>query len=141
MADAICDAVRKVCDGVMLDLHGAMVTTAHDDGEGELLRRIRAIAPDMPIAVSLDFHTNLSAEMVSNATVITSYCAYPHIDMEETGRRAGETLIRVMKGEINPVKLWHSLPMLTYMLCQTPLEQPMQDIMNRAKATETSGDV
>ncbi|MFP6726190.1 MAG: M81 family metallopeptidase, partial [Alphaproteobacteria bacterium] len=52
MADAICDAVRKDCDGVMLDLYGAMVTTAHDDGEGELLRRIRAIAPDMPIAVS-----------------------------------------------------------------------------------------
>ena len=91
MADAICDAVRKDCDGVMLDLHGAMVTTAHDDGEGELLRRIRAIAPDMPGAVSLDFHTNLSAEMASNATVITSYCTYPHINMEETGRRAGET--------------------------------------------------
>ena len=141
MSDTICDVVQKGCDGVMLDLHGAMVTTAHDDGEGELLRRIRAIAPDMPIAVSLDFHANLSAEMVSNATVITGYCTYPHIDMEETGHRAGETLIRFMKGEINPVILWHSLPMLTHMLCQTPLEQPMKDIMNRAKTAEASGDV
>ena len=141
MADAICDTVKRGCDGVMLDLHGAMVTAAHNDGEGELLRRIRGIAPDIPIAVSLDFHTNLSAEMVANATVITGYCTYPHIDMEETGRRAGETLIRAMKGEINPVILWHSLPMLTHMLCQTPLEQPMKDIMNRAKAAEASGDV
>ena len=140
MANAICDAVCKGCDGVMLDLHGAMVTSEHDDGEGELLRRIRVVAPDMPIAVSLDFHANLSAEMVANATVITGYCTYPHIDMEKTGRRAGKTLIRVMKGEINPVKLWHSLPMLTHMLCQTPLEQPMKDIMNRAKAAEASGD-
>ena len=104
------------------------------------MRRIRAIAPDMPIAVSLDFHTNLSAEMASNATVITGYCTYPHIDMEETGRRAAETVIRVMKGEINPVILWNSLPMLTHMLCQTPLEQSMKDIMNRAKAAEASGD-
>ncbi|HIC34456.1 MAG TPA: hypothetical protein EYO78_06605, partial [Gammaproteobacteria bacterium] len=39
------------CDALMLDLHGAMVTRTHEDGEGELLRRIRAIAPDLPIAV------------------------------------------------------------------------------------------
>jgi microcystin degradation protein MlrC len=109
MADAICDAVRAGCDGVMLDLHGAMVTEAHDDGEGELLRRIRATAPDIPIAVALDFHTNLTAVMVNNVTVMTGYCTYPHIDMGETGRRAGETLIRAMAGDINPVMLWHSL--------------------------------
>lgn len=141
MATAICDAVRTGCDGVMLDLHGAMVTQAHDDGEGELLRRIRAIAPELPIAVALDFHTNLSAAMIANATVIAGYCTYPHIDMAETGRRAGETLIRTLAGEVRPVMLWHSLPMLTHMLRQTPLEQPMKDIMDRAKAAEAGGEV
>src|SRR5690606_28491061 len=30
-------------DGVYLDLHGAMVTEHHDDGEGEILRRVREI--------------------------------------------------------------------------------------------------
>jgi microcystin degradation protein MlrC len=44
---------------VLLDLHGAMVTQTYDDGEGELLRRIRAIAPSVPIGVALDMHTNL----------------------------------------------------------------------------------
>ncbi|MDP7549461.1 MAG: M81 family metallopeptidase [Alphaproteobacteria bacterium] len=141
MAAAICEAVQRGCDGVMLDLHGAMVTTEHDDGEGELLRRIRAIAPEVPIAVALDFHTNLSAVMIANATVITGYCTYPHIDMAETGRRAGETLIRTLAGEVTPVMLWHSLPMLTHMLRQTPLDQPMQDIMNRAMAAEAAGEV
>ncbi len=141
MADSICDAVRAGCDGVMLDLHGAMVTEDFDDGEGELLRRIRAIAPEMPIAVALDFHTNLTAAMVGNATVITGYCTYPHIDMGETGRRAGETLIRAMRGEVRPVMLWHSLPMLTHMLRQTPLDQPMKDIMDRAMAAEAGGEV
>ena len=141
MADSICDAVRGGCDGVMLDLHGAMVTEGHDDGEGELLRRIRAIAPEMPIAVALDFHTNLTAVMIANATVITGYCTYPHIDMAETGRRAGATLLRAMAGEGKPVMLWHSLPMLTHMLRQTPLDQPMKDIMNRAMAAEAGGEV
>ena len=141
MATSICDAVGRGCDGVMLDLHGAMVTEVHDDGEGELLRRIRAVAPEIPIAVALDFHTNLSAVMIANATVITGYCTYPHIDMAETGRRAGETLIRTLAGEVNPVMLWHSLPMLTHMLRQTPLDQPMKDIMNRAMSAETGGEV
>jgi microcystin degradation protein MlrC len=141
MADSICQAVGAGCDGVMLDLHGAMVTQDHDDGEGELLRRIRAIAPGIPIAVALGFHTNLTAVMVNNATVITGYCTYPHIDMGETGRRAGETLIRAMAGEIKPLMLWHSLPMLTHMLRQTPMDQPMKDIMNRAMAAEAAGEV
>ncbi len=141
MAESICDAVRAGCDGVMLDLHGAMVTKGHDDGEGELLRRIRAIAPEMPIAVALDFHTNLSAVMIANSTVITGYCTYPHIDMDETGRRAGETLVRAMAGQVKPMMLWHSLPMLTHMLRQTPLDQPMKDIMNRAMAAEAAGEV
>ena len=52
-------------DAIYLDLHGAMVTEAHEDGEGELLRRIRAVVgPDLPIAVSLDFHANVSQAMV-----------------------------------------------------------------------------
>ena len=141
MAEGICAAVARGCDGVMLDLHGAMVTTDHNDGEGELLRRIRAVAPDIPIAVALDFHTNLTAAMVANATVITGYCTYPHIDMAETGRRAGETLIRALRGEVKPVMVWHSLPMLTHMLRQTPLDQPMKDIMDRAKVAEAGGEV
>jgi microcystin degradation protein MlrC len=37
--------------------------------------------------------------------------------------------------------LWHSLPMLTHMLRQTPMDQPMKDIMNRAMAAEAAGEV
>src|SRR5262245_32161037 len=47
IAGRIVEAVRGGCDAVLLDLHGAMVTRTHDDGEGELLRRIRAVAPDI----------------------------------------------------------------------------------------------
>ena len=60
-AGAITDAIAAGCDAVLLALHGAMATESHDDGEGELLRRIRALAPQVPIAVALDFHTNLTA--------------------------------------------------------------------------------
>lgn len=63
---AIVDAVAQGCDAVLLDLHGAMVTQTFDDGEGELLRRIRAVAPHVPIGVALDMHTNLYDAMGQN---------------------------------------------------------------------------
>jgi len=141
IAAAVLEAVARGCDGLMLDLHGAMVTDRHDDGEGALLRRVRALAPDLPIAVALDFHTNLTEEMVRNATVITGYCTYPHTDMHETGARAARTLLRAIDGEVSPVMLWRSLPMLTHMLKQTPAAQPMKDIMDRAMAAERHGAV
>ena len=141
MAGSITDAVEAGADAVFLALHGAMVTQTHDDAEGELLRRIRAIAPDMPIAVSLDFHLGMSPELCSNATVVTGYRTYPHIDTYETSQRAGSTLLRALDGDCAPIISWGVLPLMTNMLRQTPLHQPMKDIMDRAIAAEASGEV
>ena len=141
ITDRICQDVADGCDAVMLDLHGAMVTEDFDDGEGELLRRIRQIKPDLPVAVALDFHANLTEEMVANSTVIAGYRTYPHIDMRETGQRAGQTLLRAIKGEIKPRSIWGSLPMMTHMLKQTPARQPMKDIMDLAIEAERSDRV
>lgn len=79
-------------DAVCLDLHGAMMAEHVEDGEGELLRRIRAILPDVAIAVSLDLHGNITPEMFELADILEGYRTYPHIDMAETGRRTAEAL-------------------------------------------------
>ena len=139
MVEAIVGAVRGGCDAVFLALHGAMVAEHVDDGEGELLRRIRAVAPTVPIAVGLDFHSHMTAAMVDNATVITGYCTYPHVDMGDTGQRAGRTMMRALRGEIEPVMVWGSLPMMTSTLVHTPSRQPMKDVMDMAMAAEASG--
>src|SRR5579864_2861343 len=90
IAGLICDAVAKGgFDGIMLDLHGAMVTESLEDGEGELLRRIRAIDAKTPIAVAYDMHANLYEAMIANATVVAGYRTYPHIDTYDTAKRAG----------------------------------------------------
>ena len=141
MAGSILEAVEAGADAVFLALHGAMVTETHDDAEGELLRRIRTVAPDMPIAVSLDFHLGMSPALCSNATVVTGYRTYPHIDTYETSQRAGATLLRALAGECDPIISWGVLPLMTNMLRQTPLHQPMKDIMDRAIEAEASGEV
>lgn len=98
----IVEGIRAAApDAVYLDLHGAMVTEAHPDAEAEILRRVRAVAgPDLPIAVSLDLHGNLSRAFFDLATVVTVYRTYPHVDMAETGARAAALLDHALAGSV-----------------------------------------
>ncbi|MSP83788.1 MAG: M81 family peptidase [Alphaproteobacteria bacterium] len=90
-------------DGILLALHGAMVAEGHDDGEGELLARIRAaVGRPVPLAITLDLHANVSDRMAGLADIIVSYRTYPHIDMRERGEQAGGLLERAMAGAIRP---------------------------------------
>ncbi len=132
MAGRIVDAVSAGCDAVMLDLHGAMVTRAFEDGEGELLRRIRAVDPHVPIAVSLDMHANLFEAMVSNCTVLAGYHTYPHVDMDATARRAGQLLVDALKGKVNPVMAWGNAPMLPHVMRQGTDDLPNRMLQARA---------
>ncbi|WP_264214005.1 M81 family metallopeptidase [Leisingera thetidis] len=103
--DTICgkllDGLRAAgpLDGIFLDLHGAMVTESHADGEGEILRRIRAlVGPDLPVVVSLDLHANISPASVQLADYIAIFRTYPHLDMGGTGARCVPVLQRLLKG-------------------------------------------
>lgn len=140
MTDRICAAIEKGCDAIMLDLHGAMVTEDVEDGEGTLLARIRRMAPDTPVAVALDMHTNLFPAMVNNATVLAGYSTYPHVDVYETGLRAGNALMSVLKGEIRPTKAWANRPMLPHVMRQGTHAFPNREIQARAREMEARGE-
>ncbi len=100
-------------DGVLLILHGAMVSESYDDGEGEILRRLRAvIGPDLPVAVTLDPHANVSAQMCDLAQILVSFTTYPHVDIRATGLRTAELLHRAIIGDIHPITLRAHRPML-----------------------------
>src|SRR5689334_19472285 len=140
IAGMICDAVAKGgYDGMFLDLHGAMVTESFEDGEGELLRRIRAIDPKTPIAVSLDMHANLYDAIIANATVVTGYRTYPHIDTYETARLAGEILLRTIRGEVRPVMAWGNVPMLPHVMRQGTDDHPNKELQRRCAAMSAEG--
>jgi microcystin degradation protein MlrC len=85
-------------DAVYLDLHGAMVAEHCDDGEGELLARVRkVVGARVPIVASLDLHANVTRAMVDLADGLIAYRTYPHVDMAETGRRAAQLLDATLK--------------------------------------------
>jgi microcystin degradation protein MlrC len=132
-------AAKAGCDAMLLDLHGAMVTKTYEDGEGELLRRIREVAPDVPIAVALDMHANLYPAIVEHATVVAGYQTYPHIDMDSTALRAGRALFRGLADEVRPTMAWGNAPMLPHVMRQGTDDFPNQALQARVREMESQG--
>jgi microcystin degradation protein MlrC len=139
LAGSIVEAVRGGCDAVALDLHGAMVAEGADDGEGELLRRIRTVAPEVPIAVALDLHGNITQAMVGAADVLVGFKTYPHVDMVETGRHAARLIFSWIDGGPRPYTAWAQPPLLSHTLRSATAEGAMQRAVERAKQMEGEG--
>jgi microcystin degradation protein MlrC len=136
ICNSIVEAVKQGCDAVLLDLHGAMVSEFAVDGEGELLKRIRSIAPNIPIAVALDLHANVTPAMVENCDVMVSFKTYPHIDMYETGLLAGELLRDMLQGKIKPSMAYRQIPLLSHTLRSNTNEGAMKAAVQAAIAME-----
>ncbi|MCI0702020.1 MAG: M81 family metallopeptidase [Planctomycetia bacterium] len=128
---------RAQPDGILLALHGAMVTPKHPDADAEVLRRLRAaIGPNVPLAVSLDFHGNVSPQMADTANILVGYQTYPHVDQRQRGRFAAELLTRTVRGEVRPVCFVAKPPMLLNLLGQDTNRQPMKELMGTAREME-----
>jgi microcystin degradation protein MlrC len=118
-------------DGLFLDLHGAMVTRHLEDGEGELLRRIRAlVGPDLPVVAALDLHANVSESMVAHSDVLVAYRTYPHVDMADTGARCLPVLDRLMRGE-RLARAWRHGGYLVGLPWQCTLIEPARGLYAR----------
>jgi microcystin degradation protein MlrC len=141
IADAVAEAVSRGCDAVLLDLHGAMVTESHQDGEGVLLEQLRRVAPGTPIVAALDFHANLTGRMVASADALIGYKTYPHLDMYETGLRVARLGLATAKGACSPTMAWGNRPMLPHVMRQATDDQPMKDLIDAARRAETGGRV
>jgi len=140
ISGAILEAVRQGgWDGILLDLHGAMVSQSHEDGEGELLRRLRAIDPVTPVGVTLDMHANIYDDLVRLSTVITGYHTYPHVDVREAGELCARVLIRAIRGEVKPVMRWANRPMLPHVMRQGTHAEPNRGLQEACKAHEEAG--
>lgn len=135
-------AFQGQLNGVLLGLHGAMVTDFCEDGEGELLQRLRAqLGPEVPIAITLDPHANVSKKMCDLANIMVAYKTYPHIDMQLAGAHAAEILHRAMVGEIRPVTLRITRPMLEEVNGGRTDIGPMIQRLSQARAYEQQTDV
>ncbi len=136
----ITEAIRQMpsLDAVYLDLHGAMVTESHEDGEGEILSRVRAaIGEDLPLVASLDMHANVTSKMVATADLLTIYRTYPHIDMAETGARAYRMLRNLITSG-RPAKAWRQTDFLIPLHAQHTGADPARALYQKVATVETA---
>ena len=124
-------------DGVLIALHGAMVTPNYPSADTEVLRRLRdAVGASVPIAATLDFHGNISPRMADHADMLVGYQTYPHVDQRERGLFAAELLTRAARKEIRPVSHVARPPMLLNLLGQDTAREPMKSLMGKARLAE-----
>ena len=127
-------------DAVYLDLHGAMVTEDFEDGEGELLRRVRAaVGPDVPVAISLDYHANVTPRMVECSDALIAYRTYPHVDRVETGQYAARAMARLLERGRPAGRALRKAPFLIPLNGQCTLVDPSKRVVGMTRVAD--GDV
>ena len=127
-------------DAVYLDLHGAMVADHLDDGECEIVRRVRCVVgPDVPIAAALDLHGNISEEFVSLVDVLAGFRTYPHIDMAATGATAARMLGGMMTSGLRPAKAFRRMSYLVPIPFQSTDLAPADDLYAQLSTVEAEG--
>lgn len=140
--DRLLASVDQSNDGVLLILHGAMVAESCADVEAEVLRRVRAkIGDEIPIAVTLDLHANISTELIDLATIIVGFDTYPHVDYYERAVEAVQLLIATIKGEIRPTQVLARPGMLIVPEAMRTNEGAMRELMSAAFQFEKEGHV
>jgi microcystin degradation protein MlrC len=128
---------RQHPDGLLLALHGAMVTESHPDGDGEVLARLRrALGRDFPIVITLDLHGNLSERLIELSDAAVAYRTCPHVDQRECGRRAAALLRRMLHGEIRPRQALAKPPLIVNIMTHDTSEEPLHSFMQEARQLE-----
>ncbi len=78
-------------DGVLLIMHGAIFVDDIDDPEGQWIEAVRdVVGEDCIISVSFDLHGQMTDKIVNNIDAFAAYRTAPHIDVEETYKRASK---------------------------------------------------
>lgn len=120
--------IAKPVDGVLLDLHGAMVVAGIDDGDGDFIAAVRAVVgPDVPIVATFDLHGNHTQRRIDAATAVIGFDTYPHVDMAERGVEAAALIGRTIRGAVRPVSALRELPLFWSAACQVTAHPPIDE--------------
>ncbi|MCS7167440.1 MAG: M81 family metallopeptidase [Gemmatales bacterium] len=118
---------RGTYDGLLLALHGALVTPRWPDADAELLRRIRrVVGAEFPLAVTFDLHGNLPATLADWCKLVVAYRTNPHVDQRRCGQRAARLLLQQLRGQVRPTLAVSKPPVIISLPCQDTSERPLR---------------
>lgn len=130
-------------DGVLLHLHGAMLSEGAPDAEGDICRAVRdVIGPDIPLVVELDLHGNITADFCSVVDGVIAYDTNPHIDAYERGLEAAEVMASILNEKIpRPTVQISKPPMMPPTINMRTAEGPMTVLQERAREWEAAPEI
>jgi microcystin degradation protein MlrC len=100
-------------DGLYLAMHGAMYVQGLEDAEGDWIAAARdLVGPDCILSASYDLHGNVSQRIIDALDMYSTYRTAPHIDVEETMRRAVKMLVESLNTGVRPLLLWAPIPVV-----------------------------
>jgi microcystin degradation protein MlrC len=119
-------------DGLYLALHGAAFVEGMEDAEGDWVTAAREVlGPDVPITASYDLHGNLSERIIDSLDFYSTYRTAPHVDVEETSRRAVSMLMRhLTTGETAGVA-WVPVPVVLPGEKTSTVDEPAKSLYAR----------
>ena len=124
-------------DGLLLALHGAMVSESYPAADAEVLRRLReALGAKFPIVVTHDFHANVSEDIVRLSTALLTYKENPHLDTRERGVQAARIMSGIVRHQIDPVEAIVKPPMIYNIVYQNTGEEPLKHIVDESRRLE-----
>ena len=122
-------------DGLLVAPHGAGVSAAAPDLDGDWLQAVRAlVGPWVPIVATGDPHANLSARMVDAVDAIIAYRTNPHVDQRERGLEAAHLLVDRLHGKVAPHLTAVFPPLAISIDKQCTDEAPLAPLMERIEA-------
>jgi len=124
-------------DGVCLVLHGAMLVENIWSGETDQVRMVRAaVGREMPLAVRLDPHANLTEEFANKADTWACFRTAPHRDQAETLLRTLGLLVRCVRMRLRPRPVFIRVPLLLPGERSTTDVEPMRSLLEMAREIE-----
>ncbi|MFH1616496.1 MAG: M81 family metallopeptidase [Planctomycetota bacterium] len=129
-------------DGVLWALHGALVSQDKDDCEGYIISKVKELlGQQIPVVCTLDYHANVTAEMVDAADCLVGYRTYPHTDFQQTGQKAAQVLYSLITGKTRYSKLFEVLPLILPVENTETQSGPLASIIQKLNQLDQDKDI
>lgn len=129
-------------NGIVLNLHGAMVVEGITDPEGALLKRLKELTHfKIPIMATLDFHANIGPNMVQYSDALIGYKTYPHVDMFNCALEIAELMVHTLNQKVKPLMVYRNIPLVSPLLAQGTYKEPIKSLIELAKTIEKEENI
>ncbi|WP_350344270.1 M81 family metallopeptidase [Proteinivorax tanatarense] len=132
---------EKPLDGITLALHGSMRVKELGEAEGDILKELSSLFPNIPIYSALDMHATITSKMHNNCNGFVGYKCAPHTDCTETGIQAAKMTIKSINNQSTVKSCWVKIPLIIAGEQSATADEPMAELIEGLKRMEKKAGI